>query len=111
MSDETQPTDDESHANDGADDGSRVRTYANYALLAVLGLLAFIALIQFYLSTSRVIGTWVTPEYRSLFQALFNLVVLLLAGLGISYQLRRMYGTSSDSGDEQPRQKDGDAAE
>ncbi|MFB6124216.1 MAG: hypothetical protein ABEJ78_12260 [Haloferacaceae archaeon] len=98
----------ESQGDDAAESGPRVRTYANYALLAMLGLLAFVALIQFYLSTSRVIGTWVTPEYRPLFQALFNLVVLLFAGLGISYQLRRIYG---GSGDDEPREEDRHAAE
>jgi uncharacterized membrane protein len=75
-----------------ADDGSRVRRYANYAVLLVLGLLAFVAVIQLYLSVSNVIRTWIEPEYRSLFQAAFNLVVLLATGLGISYQLRRLYG-------------------
>jgi len=74
------------------DDGSRVRRYANYAVLLVLGLLAFVAVIQLYLSVSNVIRTWIEPEYRSLFQAAFNLVVLLAAGVGISYQLRRLYG-------------------
>ncbi|MFC6989325.1 hypothetical protein ACFQJD_12520 [Haloplanus sp. GCM10025708] len=109
MSDAEQTGDDDaSNANDATDSGSGVRRYANYGLLAVLGLLAFIALIQFYLSTSRVISTWVTPEYRPLFQALFNLIVLLLAGLGISYQIRRLYGGSDD---DEPREKDGDAAE
>ncbi|WP_435068456.1 hypothetical protein [Haloplanus sp. C73] len=74
------------------DTTSNVRRYANYAILLVLGLLAFVAVIRLYLSVSNVIGTWITDEYRSLFQAVFNLVVLLAAGVGISYQLRRLYG-------------------
>jgi hypothetical protein len=77
---------------DTADDDGRIRRYANYAVLIVLGLLAFVAVVQLYLSVSGVIRTWIEPEYRSLFQAAFNLVVLLAAGLGISYQLRRLYG-------------------
>jgi hypothetical protein len=77
---------------DGDSDGYRLRRYANYAVLLVLGLLAFVAVIQLYLSVSNVIRTWIEPQYRSLFQAAFNLVVLLAAGLGISYQLRRLYG-------------------
>jgi len=72
--------------------GARVRRYANYAILMVLGLLAFVAVVQLYLSVSNAIGTWITSEYRSLFQAAFNLIVLLAAGIGISYQLRRLYG-------------------
>jgi uncharacterized membrane protein len=83
---------DETSESDGEDTGARVRRYANYAILVVLGLLAFVAVVRLYLSVSNVIGTWVTREYRSLFQAAFNLVVLLAAGVGISYQLRRLYG-------------------
>jgi uncharacterized membrane protein len=75
-----------------SDTTARVRRYANYAVLLVLGLLAFVAVIRLYLSVSNVITTWITSEYRSLFQAAFNLVVLLAAGVGISYQLRRLYG-------------------
>jgi uncharacterized membrane protein len=97
MSDSTTDTDTEpstAAADDDADadTGRRVRRYANYAVLLVLGLLAFVAVIRLYLSASNAITTWVTSEYRSLFQAAFNLVVLLAAGLGISYQLRRLYG-------------------
>ncbi|SEO27774.1 hypothetical protein SAMN04487948_101484 [Halogranum amylolyticum] len=70
-----------------------VRTYVNYAILAGLCLLALVAALQFYLSTSRAIDIWVTREYRSLFQAVFNLVVLLVVSAGISLQLRRLYGS------------------
>jgi len=84
--------DETSESDAGEDTGARVRRYANYAILAVLGLLAFVAVVRLYLSVSNAIGTWVTREYRSLFQAAFNLVVLLAAGVGISYQLRRLYG-------------------
>jgi len=69
---------------------STVRRYVNYAILAVLLLLAFVAVVQFYLATGSAINTWITPEYRSLFRALFNLAVLLAVGAGVAYQLRRM---------------------
>jgi uncharacterized membrane protein len=87
---------DESDAGDAADaadtaDGPRVRRYANYAVLLLLGMLALVAVIRLYFSVSNAITTWVASEYRSLFQAAFNLVVLLVAGLGVSYQLRRLY--------------------
>jgi uncharacterized membrane protein len=98
MSD-TDPTTDDASPDSTAEspdsttaDTHRARRYANYAVLVVLGLLAFIAVVQLYLSISRVITTWIDPEYRSLFQAAFNLVVLLVTGVGISYQLRRLYG-------------------
>ena len=71
-------------------DGRDLRRKANYALLAGLSLLALIAALQFYLNTSSVINQWVTREYRSLFQAVFNLVVLLIAAAGISRQVRRL---------------------
>jgi uncharacterized membrane protein len=97
MSDTDTTPESESTATDADRDedegrGERVRRYANYAVLLVLGILAFVAVIQLYLSVSNAIRTWIEPEYRSLFQAAFNLVVLLAAGLGISYQLRRLYG-------------------
>jgi uncharacterized membrane protein len=97
-------TDIDANTEDEASDGStataaeresegRARRYANYAVLLVLGLLAFVAVVRLYLSVSDVIATWITAEYRSLFQAAFNLVVLLAAGIGIAYQLRRLYGS------------------
>jgi uncharacterized membrane protein YcjF (UPF0283 family) len=92
-SDIDESPDDERSADRTNDDGSRARRYANYAVLLVLGLLAFVAVVRLYLSVSNVITTWITDEYRSLFQAAFNLVVLLAAGVGISYQLRRLYGS------------------
>jgi len=94
MSDTT-PVPDESESTDTDNEtqgGRNVRRYANYAVLLVLGLLAFVALLRLYFSVSNAITTWITAEYRSLFQAAFNLVVLLAAGVGISYQLRRLYG-------------------
>ena len=66
--------------------------YVNYAVLAGLLLLAFVAVVQLYFAASSVIGTWVAPAYRAPFRAAFNLVVLLLAGLGVSLQLRRLRG-------------------
>lgn len=92
MSDTTPADESESTDTDENADGRNVRRYANYAVLLVLGLLALVAVIRLYFSVSNAITTWITAEYRSLFQAAFNLVVLLAAGVGISYQLRRLYG-------------------
>ncbi|MFB6130614.1 MAG: hypothetical protein ABEJ28_07320, partial [Salinigranum sp.] len=69
---------------------SNVRRYVEYAVLGALGVVGLIALVQLYFSASSAISTWITPEYRSLFRAGFNLVVLLLVGAGISWRLRRM---------------------
>ena len=67
-----------------------VRSYVEYALLAGLLLLGFIALVQFYLSASSAISTWINQEYRQLFRAVFNLVVLLLVATVVSRLLRRI---------------------
>jgi len=77
---------------DGTDDesGRDVERYVRYVLLAGFTLLALVALLRFYFAASGVIDTWVTEEYRSLFQAAFNLVVLLAAGIGISWQVRHL---------------------
>jgi hypothetical protein len=60
--------------------------------LALLVVLAVVATIRLYLSVSSAIGTWVTHEYRSIAQAAFNLVVLLVTGVGISLVLRKLSG-------------------
>lgn len=71
-------------------DAERVQRYLEYALLVGLALLAAVAAMQFYVNASAAVNRWVTSEYRSLFQALFNLVVLLAAGAVISLRVRRL---------------------
>ncbi|MFB6304334.1 MAG: hypothetical protein ABEH47_04145 [Haloferacaceae archaeon] len=75
---------------DAGADGSRFRRLVNYGLLAGLLLLALVAAVGFYTAVSSAISTWVTDEWRPLFRAAFNLVVLLLAGSGIAWQARRL---------------------
>lgn len=76
---------------EGDDDGSRdLSTTLEWAGLLVLGLLAVIATFRFYLAASTAIGRLVSAEYEPLFQAGFNLVVLLLAITGISLLARRL---------------------
>jgi hypothetical protein len=82
-----EPASDGDETDEGMDD---LRQKLNYALLAGLSLLALIAALQFYFNASSAINQWVTHEYRSLFQAVFNLVVLLLTAAGISRQVRRL---------------------
>lgn len=76
-------------ADDGTEDLVR---YARYALLAGLALLALLATVRFYFAVSTTIDRWVAREYRSLFQAAFNLVVLLVAAIGISWEVRKVAG-------------------
>ncbi|MBP1987519.1 hypothetical protein [Halolamina salifodinae] len=80
----------ENRTDEGSDDRSDLRRTLNYALLGGLSLLALIATIQLYLNVSSAINQWVTYEYRSLFQAAFNLTVLLLVSTGMVWQVRRL---------------------
>lgn len=92
--DDIDPADGSESATDPDDDrsGERsdLRRTLNYALLGGLSLLALIATIQLYLNVSSAINQWVTYEYRSLFQAAFNLTVLLLVGSAMVWQVRRL---------------------
>jgi hypothetical protein len=72
------------------DTGGGVRRYIDYVLLAGFLLLAGVAAVSLYLSVGQVITDWVAPEFRSLFRTAFNIVVLLVVGVGISWQLRRL---------------------
>lgn len=67
-----------------------VERYVRYLLVAGLSLLALIAMLRFYFAASATIDTWISQEYRSLFQALFNLALVLLAGAGIGWQARKI---------------------
>lgn len=75
------------------DDTSDVRGLILRGALVVLGFVAVVALFQFYTSAVAVINEWVGREYRALFRAAFNLVVLLAAGIGISAVVRELTGT------------------
>jgi hypothetical protein len=64
--------------------------YLNYGAIALLSLFALVAAFRFYFAASNSVSTWVTDEYVSIFQAAFQLVVLLVAVAGIAWQLRRL---------------------
>lgn len=65
-------------------------TYVQWGGLIALLLLALIALVRFYASATEAISIWITQEYVPIFQAGFNLVVLLLAAIGISLLVRQL---------------------
>ncbi len=75
---------------DGLVDAARARQLFDYAVAAGLFLLALVAVVGLYTAVSSAIATWVTPEFRPLFRAAFNLVVLLGAGAGLAHQARRL---------------------
>ena len=67
-----------------------MRSYLYWGALVGLGLLAAGATLQLYGSASRAIRIWVAPDFQPVFVAAFNLVVLLVAAIGISIVLKRM---------------------
>jgi uncharacterized membrane protein len=72
------------------DSGPTIAVYAQWAVFAILTLVALIATLQFYFSASSAIDTFVTDRYRPLFNAAFNLAVVLACGLGLSMLVRRL---------------------
>ena len=95
MSDDTEPmTEDEpdttADSNGLLDDPDAARRYLLWIAVALLALLAIVATFRVYTSASAAISRFVAYEYRALFQAAFNLAVLLLAVAGITSLLRRL---------------------
>ncbi|WP_135828921.1 hypothetical protein [Halorussus halobius] len=87
-------------ADAAADGGTTAEVSAESALrtnlyrggLGLFVLLAVVAVVQLYASVNATINTFVAREYRSLFRAAFNLVVLLVSGAGISWCVRALSG-------------------
>ena len=75
---------------DPTNDDRDITTTLYWGALVGFVLLAAVAALRFYLSGSRAISVWVSPEYEPLFQAAFNLVLLLVSGVGISLVVRRL---------------------
>ncbi len=101
--DEPAPTDDsttpmiDDHTDETDDDSTRLlddpdvaRRYLMWTAVALLAILAVVATFRVYTGASDAIERFVAPEFRPLFQAAFNLVVLLLAVAGITSLLRRL---------------------
>ncbi|WP_276258212.1 hypothetical protein [Haloglomus litoreum] len=86
----TEPPADDPPTDDTDEEGRDLVRYARYALLGGLTLLALVATLRFYFAASNAIDIWVARQYRPLFQAAFNLVVLLLAAIGISWEVRKV---------------------
>lgn len=64
-------------------DWPELRRKLGLAAIGLLALLAAWALFQVYLSTSRVISIWVSPDFVPIFTAAFNAIVVVLAIAGI----------------------------
>ena len=69
---------------------SAVRRNLLLAGIVVLGLLATWATFQVYASASQAIGIWLSDAYVPIFQAIFNVVVVLVALAGILALVREL---------------------
>ena len=67
-----------------------IRTNLYRAALGLFALLALVAVVQLYASVNATINTFIADQYRPLFRAAFNLVVLLVSGIGISWCVREL---------------------
>ena len=65
--------------------------YLRLGAVGLLAMLALIATVQLYTNTSAAIAQWLSPAYVPVFQAAFNLVVLLLALAGLAVLARRRF--------------------
>jgi hypothetical protein len=93
-SEHTAPDADSEHTAPDAEDEQGLRgdveRYVRYLLVAGFSLLALIAMLRFYFAASATIDTWIADDYRSLFQALFNFAILLVAVAGVTWQARKI---------------------
>jgi hypothetical protein len=95
---ETEPTperatddpDDDETADDADIISATMQRYLYRGAFVALALFGLFAATQFYLNASRTISVWVTPDYRPLFQAAFNLVVVIACGLGLTVLVERV---------------------
>lgn len=83
-------------ATDGPDDAEEadiisatMQRYLYRGAFVALALFGLFAATQFYLNASRTITVWVANDYRPLFQAAFNLVVVIACGLGLTVLVER----------------------
>lgn len=72
------------------DGDADVRSYLLKGALVMLVVLGVVATLQFYLSAQTAIRRLASDEFRPVFVAAFNLVVLLAVGIGIAQVVRRM---------------------
>lgn len=84
------PAEVEGETQDTADEGRNLVDYVEWAAFAILCLLALVATFRFYFAASEAIRVWFSADFVPVFQALFNLVILVAAALGISILVRRI---------------------
>jgi hypothetical protein len=75
---------------DADGDDSAVQAYLLKGTLVLLVVLGVVATLQFYLSAQTAIRRFASDEFRPVFVAAFNLVVLLAVGVGVAQVVRRL---------------------
>ena len=70
--------------------GEDATHYLYWGAFVTLLVLALLSTVRFYLSASDAIGIWVAPDFVPVFQAVFNLAVVLGCAVGLSVLVRRM---------------------
>jgi hypothetical protein len=81
---------DEAESDTEDESGSKIVGYAQWAGFFVLVLLVLISTLRFYFAASTAINRFISPDFRPVFQAVFNLVVLLASVVGLSVLVKRM---------------------
>ena len=70
-------------------DAETVGTYLRWSGLAAFALLAVVAGVGLYTSIGAVIDVWIGDRFQPIARAVFNLVVLCVAAIGVVALLRR----------------------
>lgn len=80
----------EASADDSRTSGERLAWVVQIGALVVLCLLALLATFRFYFAASQAIEVWISDDFVSVFQAAFNLLVLIASVYGVSMLVRRL---------------------
>ena len=70
--------------------GERLAWVVQVGALVVLSLVALLATFRFYFAASEAITVWIADDYVSVFQAAFNLLVLVVCLYSVSLLVRRL---------------------
>jgi hypothetical protein len=70
--------------------GERLAWVVQVGALVVLSLVALLATFRFYFAASEAITVWIADDYVSVFQAAFNLLVLVVCIYSVSLLVRRL---------------------
>ncbi|PSQ07458.1 hypothetical protein BRC95_04500 [Halobacteriales archaeon QS_5_68_33] len=70
--------------------GERLAWVVQVGALVVLSLVALLATFRFYFAASEAITVWIADDYVLVFQAAFNLLVLVVCLYSVSLLVRRL---------------------